>query len=117
MIQTFNAPFLKVAHNLIAVSLIRRWLLKQSLTPYLGERIRTFLPLIVVPQEGYPFQREHILIVIGHLVVILLPHFDKLVPVNEPHEFRGGGGCSPCIWRESPRCNEQGDVSIPHYSE
>ena len=45
--------------------------------------------LFVVSQEGNPFQWQHVFIVVTHLVVIVLPHFNEFITVNQANEFTG----------------------------
>ena len=42
---------------------------------------------LVIPKEGNPLQRQHVLVIIRHLIVVLLPHVDEIVAVNEADEL------------------------------
>ena len=43
--------------------------------------------LLVASQESYPLQRQHILVVVSHLIVVLLPHINKLITINQTDEL------------------------------
>ena len=48
--------------------------------------MRLFL-LFVVSQEGNTFQWQHVFIVVTHLVIIVLPHFNEFIAINQANEF------------------------------
>ena len=50
--------------------------------------MRLFL-LFVVSQEGNTFQWQHVFIVVTHLVIIVLPHFNEFIAINQANEFTG----------------------------
>jgi len=60
----------------------------------------TILFLFIIAQEGNPFQRQHVLVIIGHLVVVFLPHVDEVITVNQSDKLRRGSAGVLCIGRE-----------------
>ena len=41
----------------------------------------------VISQEGDMLQRQHVFVVIGHLVVAFMPHIDEVIAVNQTDEL------------------------------
>ena len=43
--------------------------------------------LLVVSKESDTLQWQHVLVVVGHLVVVLLPHVNKLITVYQTNKL------------------------------
>ncbi len=65
----------------------RRRHLCRRLSPSISGGLYPPLILFVASQESNSLQRQAILVLVGHLVVILLPHFDELIAINKPDKL------------------------------
>ena len=72
--------------------------------------------LLITSQERYPLQRQHVFVVIRHLVVELQPHVDKLVTVYQADKLARAGASSLCIGREGAAGDEQGYITSAEYT-
>ena len=72
---------------------------------------QNFLVLFVISKERDALQRQHILVVITHLVIVVLPHLNKFIAVNQTNEFSRTRRCIFSIRRIVTRSHKKCNVA------
>lgn len=72
--------------------------------------------LFVITKERDTFQRQHIFVIVCHLVVVLLPHVDEVITINQTNELTRAGAGITSIGRKCTTCHEQGNIACTEYA-
>ena len=68
--------------------------------------------LFIHSEECNSTERKHVFIFVCHFVIVLLPHCNKLVTINQFNIFFAGNGLLLCRRGECSRCDKQSYITI-----